>query len=168
MGHCSEDLDSVPLSAVFVNSSRFCRRYGPTRGAPLSREMRARNWRACCLKSRISCRSSSSGRFAARSGPAPIIQLLLRLRSPTHFSTTNADGSQDLHWADDSTLSLLDHLTQRLFNMPLMVVGTYRDADLDVTHGLAKTLEALLRRRLASRMNSKACQSMQWERCSRV
>jgi DNA-binding winged helix-turn-helix (wHTH) protein len=59
---------------------------------------------------------------------------------------------EDLHWADDSTLSLLDHLTQRLSNLPLMVIGTYRDADLDVTHGLAKTLEDLLRGRLITLM----------------
>ena len=32
---------------------------------------------------------------------------------------------EDLHWADDSTLSLLDHLTQRLSNLPLMVIGTF-------------------------------------------
>jgi predicted ATPase len=29
---------------------------------------------------------------------------------------------EDLHRADDSTLSLLDHLTQRLSTMPLMVI----------------------------------------------
>ncbi|WP_425160776.1 AAA family ATPase, partial [Candidatus Binatus sp.] len=28
---------------------------------------------------------------------------------------------EDLHWADDSTLSLLDHLTRRLSDLPLMV-----------------------------------------------
>ena len=57
---------------------------------------------------------------------------------------------EDLHWADDSTLSLLDHLTQRFSDLPLMVIGTYRDAEVNVTHELAKTLEDLLRRRLAS------------------
>ena len=55
---------------------------------------------------------------------------------------------EDLHWADDSTLSLLDHLTQRLSDLPLMVIGTYRDAELNVTRPLAKTLEDLLRGRL--------------------
>jgi DNA-binding winged helix-turn-helix (wHTH) protein/predicted ATPase len=59
---------------------------------------------------------------------------------------------EDLHWADDSTLSLLDHLTQRLSDLPLMVIGTYRDAELNVTRPLAKTLEDLLRGRLATRV----------------
>jgi DNA-binding winged helix-turn-helix (wHTH) protein len=62
---------------------------------------------------------------------------------------------EDLHWADDSTLSLLDHLTQRLSDLPLMVIGTYRDAELSVTRPLTKTLEDLLRGRLATRVRLK-------------
>jgi len=62
---------------------------------------------------------------------------------------------EDLHWADDSTLSLLDHLVQRLSDLPLMLIGTYRDAELDVTRPLAKTLEDLLRGRLATRVSLK-------------
>ena len=62
---------------------------------------------------------------------------------------------EDLHWADDSTLSLLDHLAQRLSDLPLMVIGTYRDAELNVTRPLAKTLEDLLRGRLATRLSLK-------------
>ena len=62
---------------------------------------------------------------------------------------------EDLHWADDSTLSLLDHLTQRLSELPLMVIGTYRDAELNVIRPLAKTLEDLLRGRLATRVRLK-------------
>ena len=59
---------------------------------------------------------------------------------------------EDLHWADDSTLALLDHLTQRLSDLPVMVIGTYRDAELNVTRELAKTLEDLLRGRRATRV----------------
>ncbi len=62
---------------------------------------------------------------------------------------------EDLHWADDSTLSLLDHLAQRLSDLPLMVIGTHRDAELNVTRPLAKTLEHLLRGRLATRVSLK-------------
>ena len=62
---------------------------------------------------------------------------------------------EDLHWSDDSTLSLLDHLMQRLSDLPLLLVGTYRDAGLNVTGGLAKTLEDLLRGRLATQVRLK-------------
>lgn len=62
---------------------------------------------------------------------------------------------EDLHWADDSTLSLLDHLTQRLADLPLMIIGTHRDAELNVTRPLAKALEDLLRGRRATRVRLK-------------
>jgi adenylate cyclase len=62
---------------------------------------------------------------------------------------------EDLQWADDSTLSLLDHLTQRLSGLPLMVIGTYRAADTNITPALAKTLEDLQRRRLATPLTLK-------------
>src|SRR5262249_36331454 len=52
---------------------------------------------------------------------------------------------EDLHWADDSTLALLDHLTRRLADVPLLIVATYRDAELDVEGGLERSLEKLLR-----------------------
>jgi tetratricopeptide (TPR) repeat protein len=56
---------------------------------------------------------------------------------------------EDLHWADDSTLLLLQHIAQRLHEMPLLILGTYRDVELDVARPLARALEELLRQRLA-------------------
>jgi predicted ATPase len=61
----------------------------------------------------------------------------------------------DLQWADDSTLLLLEHLCRRLANAPLLVVGAYRDTDLDVARPLARTLEYLSRLRIAQRMDVK-------------
>ena len=46
----------------------------------------------------------------------------------------------DLHWADEGTLLLLRHLLRRVGDVPLLVVGTYRDTDLGRTHPLARTL----------------------------
>ncbi len=57
---------------------------------------------------------------------------------------------EDLHWADDSTLSLLDHIARRLADLPLMLICTYRDAEMNITPSLAGTLEALVRGRLAT------------------
>ena len=56
---------------------------------------------------------------------------------------------EDLHWADDSTLLLIQHIAQRLSNMPVLILGTYRDVELDVARPLARALEELLRQRLA-------------------
>jgi eukaryotic-like serine/threonine-protein kinase len=58
----------------------------------------------------------------------------------------------DLHWADESTLQLLQHLAPHLASMRLFIVGTYRDVELDVSRPFAKSLEALVRQRLATRI----------------
>ena len=58
----------------------------------------------------------------------------------------------DLHWADESSLLLLQHTAERLHEMPALIVGTYRDVELDVGRPLAKSLEWLLRHRLAHRV----------------
>jgi tetratricopeptide (TPR) repeat protein len=59
---------------------------------------------------------------------------------------------EDLHWADDSSLQLLMHLAPAMASWPLLVIGTYRDVELDVTRPFAKVLETLVRQRLATRM----------------
>jgi tetratricopeptide (TPR) repeat protein len=56
---------------------------------------------------------------------------------------------EDLHWTDDPSLLLLQHFANRLHDMPVLLFGTYRDTELDVAPSLAKTLEDLLRQRLA-------------------
>lgn len=59
---------------------------------------------------------------------------------------------EDLHWADDSSLQLLLHLAPAMATQPLLVIGTYRDVELDVTRPFAKVLETLVRQRHATRM----------------
>jgi predicted ATPase len=58
----------------------------------------------------------------------------------------------DLHWADEPTLQLLGHLAPHVASLRLLVVGTYRDVELDVTRPFAQTLESLFRQRLATRI----------------
>jgi tetratricopeptide (TPR) repeat protein/predicted Ser/Thr protein kinase len=58
----------------------------------------------------------------------------------------------DLHWADESTLQLLQHLAPHLATMRVLIVGTYRDVELDVARPFAKTLESLVRQRHATRI----------------
>jgi class 3 adenylate cyclase/tetratricopeptide (TPR) repeat protein len=61
----------------------------------------------------------------------------------------------DLHWADEPTLLLGEHVAQRLREMPVLVLGTYRDVELDVERPLARTLEAFLRQGLTERISLK-------------
>jgi hypothetical protein len=51
----------------------------------------------------------------------------------------------DLQWADESTLALLAHLARHVAQLPVVLVGTYRDTDLDMNPALVRTLEELLR-----------------------
>lgn len=58
----------------------------------------------------------------------------------------------DLHWADESTLQLLEHLAPHFARQRILALGTYRDVELEVGRPFAKSLERLLRQRLAERM----------------
>jgi predicted ATPase len=54
----------------------------------------------------------------------------------------------DVHWADESSLLLLQHIARRLAETPVLILCTYRDGELDVNRPLAKTLQELVRQRL--------------------
>ena len=58
----------------------------------------------------------------------------------------------DLQWADNATLLLLQHLAPLLGQLPVLALGTYRDVELDVTRPFAGTLETLSRKRLAQKL----------------
>ncbi|HLA24068.1 MAG TPA: protein kinase [bacterium] len=58
----------------------------------------------------------------------------------------------DLHWADGATLQLLRHLSRRLRGERILLVGTYRDVELDRQHPLADLLRDMNRERLYQRI----------------
>ena len=58
----------------------------------------------------------------------------------------------DLHWADDSTLLLLQHIAHGLPEMPVLIIGTYRDVEIEPGRPLTRALEALVRQRLAHKI----------------
>jgi class 3 adenylate cyclase len=51
----------------------------------------------------------------------------------------------DLHWADRPTLLLLQHLVRNLSGARILVVGTYRDIELDRKHPLSSVLAEIRR-----------------------
>jgi len=64
----------------------------------------------------------------------------------------NASGVQplcivleDLHWSDRGTLDLLTHVARNLQGARLLIVGTYRDVEVDRTHPLSSALAELRR-----------------------
>ncbi len=52
---------------------------------------------------------------------------------------------EDLHWADESTLALLVHLANRVAQLPVVIIGTYRDGYGENNPALVRTLEELIR-----------------------
>jgi tetratricopeptide (TPR) repeat protein len=58
----------------------------------------------------------------------------------------------DLHWADHGTLALLHYLLRQARESRLMVLGMYREAELDRAHPLQKSLVEWNRERMATRV----------------
>ena len=52
---------------------------------------------------------------------------------------------EDLHWADESTLALLIHLANRVAQLPVVIIGTYRGGCSENNPALVRTLEELIR-----------------------
>ena len=59
---------------------------------------------------------------------------------------------EDLHWADESTVQLTEYLAPLLPEMPVVVLGTSRDVEVDLYHPLARVIGQLARRRLVERV----------------
>ena len=74
---------------------------------------------------------------------------------------------EDLHWADESTLLLTEYLAPLLPEMPVLVLGTYRDVEVDLQHPLARVIGQLGRRRLVERITCAGSPSTAYARCCR-
>ena len=60
--------------------------------------------------------------------------------------------ADDLHWADRGTLWLMGHLLRQLRDQRVLIVGAYRETELDRAHPLAKALVDWNRERLITRI----------------
>ena len=60
---------------------------------------------------------------------------------------------EDLHWADEGTLSLLNHIARSISKVPVLILGTYRDNEIDSAGPLAQTLDELLRIHMLERIS---------------
>ncbi len=58
----------------------------------------------------------------------------------------------DLHWADESSLLLLEHVAPILGELSILMIGTYRDVELEIGRPFAKTLASLVRTQHAHRV----------------
>lgn len=58
----------------------------------------------------------------------------------------------DLHWADQGTLSLIHSLLRQINDTPMLLLGAYREIELDRSHPLAAALVEWNRERLVTRL----------------
>ena len=58
----------------------------------------------------------------------------------------------DLHWADEPSLKLLEHVAREVRNARLLIIGTYRDVEVGRHHPLAGTLAQLTREHAVHRI----------------
>jgi class 3 adenylate cyclase/tetratricopeptide (TPR) repeat protein len=89
---------------------------------------------------------------AEMNGDKPDLEDQQRLfRAVTHMLETLALSTpialllDDLHWADDSTLKLLQHLARYLRGSRVLLLGTYRDVEVNRQHPLEPALLDLSR-----------------------
>jgi class 3 adenylate cyclase/tetratricopeptide (TPR) repeat protein len=60
---------------------------------------------------------------------------------------------EDLHWADESTVLLTEYLAPLLPQMPVLVLGTYRDAEVDLSQPLGRVIGNLGHQGLLERIS---------------
>jgi tetratricopeptide (TPR) repeat protein len=94
------------------------------------------------------------------SPPLEPIQERLRLFSSVAEYLTNLSHRtplvlvlEDLHWADAASLALLQHLTRALRGERVLILGSYRDVELDRKHPLGDVLREMNRERLYNRVS---------------
>jgi class 3 adenylate cyclase/tetratricopeptide (TPR) repeat protein len=71
----------------------------------------------------------------------------------------------DLHWADRSSLLLLEFVARVLAESRLLLVGTYRDVEVSRHHPLSDTLAELIRQPVTSRLVLRGLSEAEVARC---
>ena len=59
----------------------------------------------------------------------------------------------DVHWADEPTLLLIEHMASLMSKLRILGIGTYRDVELEVSRPLAASIERMLRARTLERFS---------------
>lgn len=74
----------------------------------------------------------------------------------------------DLHWADHSSLDLLEFISREVATSPMLIIGGYRDMELSRGHPLAKSLATLARARGFKRVHLRGLGSGEVDRMVEV
>ncbi len=147
LGRCYETEASLPY-IPFVQAIRsYVSNSDPAkRSASRARRRRVGRREARVRDPAAVARPSRTPAGRARAGALPAVRerdhLPRQRRTPRRRSCSLLD---DLHWADKPSLLLLQHLARKVPSSRLIVLGTYRDVELDRRHPLSETLASLRR-----------------------
>jgi class 3 adenylate cyclase/tetratricopeptide (TPR) repeat protein/tRNA A-37 threonylcarbamoyl transferase component Bud32 len=152
VGHCYEGGVSVPY-LPFVEAFR---QHARTRDdGALRRDLGAGAPEVATLVSEVRRRLPEIPESTPLEGEAERIRLF---ESVASFLRNAAAATplvlilDDLHWADKPTLLLLQHLARSIAGERVLLVGTYRDVELERTHPLAEIVAALRHEQLYERV----------------
>jgi class 3 adenylate cyclase/tRNA A-37 threonylcarbamoyl transferase component Bud32 len=152
LGHCYEGGVSVPY-LPFVEAFR---QHARTRDdEALRRDLGAGAPEVATLVSEVRRRLPEIPEPTPLEGEAERIRLF---ESVASFLRNAAAATpltlilDDLHWADKPTLLLLQHLARSIAGERVLLVGTYRDVELERTHPLSEIVAVLRREQLYERV----------------
>jgi class 3 adenylate cyclase len=151
-GHCYEGEASVPY-LPFVEGLRHYAQSRPD--AQLRAELGEAAPELATLVSEVRRRFPDLPAPPALEGEAERQRLFDGVASFLHGASIAAPlvlVLDDLHWADKPTLLLLQYLARRIRRDRVLLVGTYRDVELERTHPLADTIASLRRDGLYERV----------------
>jgi tetratricopeptide (TPR) repeat protein/transcriptional regulator with XRE-family HTH domain len=96
--------------------------------------------------------AASAARVAGLEGQQRLFRAVSGLLGAIAEETPVALLLDDLHWADDASLKLLLHLVRQTRRSRVLLLGTYRDVEVDARHPLDRALVDLNRERLVERV----------------
>jgi class 3 adenylate cyclase/tetratricopeptide (TPR) repeat protein len=144
-GHCSELGDAVPYGAFTEAMRPLAQRMSRTRAI---RRLGEGAWWVAKIFPEVA--HGLDPRAVGPDLPAEQQRQIL-LRALMHFAFEGARRApmllvlEDIHWADESTILLLRYLAHEVSTARVVVLGTYRDADVEPTHPLAGLIGELHR-----------------------
>ena len=61
----------------------------------------------------------------------------------------------DIHWADEGTLALLNHIARSIAELPVMIVAAYRDTEAHIPRPIVKALDEMIHLQVVHRIQLK-------------
>ncbi len=139
MGGCSEAEISLPYLPFVEAIGNYIDEVGP---ATVAERLGAARAPLAQLFPQLSDAGEAERVGDPAQGKMRLFESIVHLLTVAARERTVLLAVEDVHWADESTLELLDHLARRLRDLPVMTLLTYRSDELHRRHPFVPTLQA--------------------------